>query len=215
MRKFIYIVESPNAEDLRHHRYEKDVLTSGLALAEIPHHYNFVSDLDSLSQALQINVFEEWVKKGVLLDPILHISAHGNDNGISLLSGQFIDWFQLRQLLLPLLNISAGKLLICMSTCSGISAVRLAMYEDDHKPFWALVGSSTKPSWADAATAFLAFYQHLLLREFDLDTCVGSMCVAAGHHNFTQFYGSAVRAMYITVSHSKPATELLMNLNQK
>ena len=69
----------------------------------------------------------------------------------------------------------------------------MAMYEDSEPTFWALVGNTGSPTWADAAIAYISFY-HLFFKGLPLDMCVGSMKVASNDHNFESYLGIATKA---------------------
>lgn len=69
------------------------------------------------------------------------------------------------------------------------------MYVDGEPCFWALVGNKGSATWADAAVAYSAFY-HLFFKHHALDTCVKSMCVASGDHNFESHLGENTKALW-------------------
>ena len=69
------------------------------------------------------------------------------------------------------------------------------MYDDQEPHFWALVGNLASPSWADAAIAFVSFY-HLFFKGLDIETCVNSMKVASGDHQFSFHLGAAMKASW-------------------
>jgi len=188
---FVYVIESPAGRDLLDGRTEGRVLTETLRLAEIPHWYSLASDRAMLSEALGQRLGDAWRHHQKM--PILHLSVHGNSSGIALTSGEFISWHDLRELLLPLVRAMKGGLLVCMSSCFGSAGCRMAMYSDGQPHFWALVGNSGSPTWADAAIAYAAFY-HLFFKGFDIKLCVESMKVAGGDHNFVHLLGADMQA---------------------
>lgn len=188
---FVYVIESPAGRDLLDGRTEGRVLTEALSLACIPHWYSIATDKSLLFEALGDRLLEAWNFHNK--SPILHLSMHGNQKGVELTSGEFLIWNDLRALLLPLIRAMNGGLLVCMSSCFGISGCRMAMHEDNEPHFWALVGNSQSPTWSDAAIAYVSFY-HLFFKGFDMNTCVSSMRVASGDHNFNHHLGVDVRA---------------------
>lgn len=192
---FVHIVESPSNIDLLDGRTEGRVLNEALRLAEIPHWYSLAADRSMLLEALTSRLAAAWTHWNHF--PILHLSMHGNTHGIALTSGDTLSWDDLRKLLLPLIRAMQGGLLICMSSCSGGSGCRMAMYADDEPTFWALIGNTASPTWADAAIAYISFY-HLFFKGFPLDTCVESMKVASGDHNFVRYLGTATKAGWQT-----------------
>src|SRR5689334_1005397 len=114
MNGFVYIIESPSAYDLLDGRTEGRTLGEALTLAAIPYWYSLAIDKATLTQALGPRLLEAWRALGKL--PILHLSMHGNQDGVQLSSGEFISWHDLRNLLLPLNQALQGGLLICMSS---------------------------------------------------------------------------------------------------
>jgi len=112
--------------------------------------------------------------------PILHLSAHGSENGIELSSGEALSWSELRALLVPVNQSLNGALLLCMSACHGYSACRMAMEEGDvPHPYLVMVGSYQDPTWSDTAVSYLAFY-HLLSKGRSIPESVEAMSAASG-----------------------------------
>src|ERR1700687_360834 len=68
----------------------------------------------------------------------LHITAHGNSTGIDV--GETVTWSDLAPSLVALNSACDGKLVLCMSSCAGISAGSMAFTTAD-PPFLALAGS--------------------------------------------------------------------------
>src|SRR5216684_7468869 len=65
------------------------------------------------------------------LASVIHISAHGNNEGFALTSGQRIFWGQLAGLLRPINRAFAGRLILAMSTCEGLHAAAMALSDGD------------------------------------------------------------------------------------
>jgi hypothetical protein len=191
---FVHIIESPSPSDLLDGRTEGRALSEAMRLADIPHWYSLAVDRASLREALgpRLGLAYETLQKL----PIVHLSMHGNADGIALTNGEFLSWHDLRTELLPLLRIMRGTLLICLSSCSGGSGCRMAMYEDAETPFWALVGNSMDTRWADAAIAYITFY-HLFFKDQDVASCVEAMRVASGDPNFVIFDGAHTRESWL------------------
>jgi hypothetical protein len=96
--------------------------------------------------------------------PVLHISAHGNDDGIQLSDKTILNWNDLRDLLLPINKALKGALILCMSSCSGFLACTMAMHpEGENHVFFEVVGNTGSPTWSETAVAYAAFY-HLLAK---------------------------------------------------
>lgn len=191
IRGFVYIIESPSSRDLLDGRTEGRALSEALGLAEIPHYYSLASSKAMLLESLGSRLNQAWQSMACM--PILHLSMHGNSEGISLTDGDQLSWHDLRQALLPLMRRLQGGLLVCMSSCFGSAGCRMAMYSDSEPHFWALVGNAASATWADAAIAYISFY-HLFFKGHPLNDCVDSMKIASGDHNFCWFSGQETRA---------------------
>lgn len=188
---FVHIIESPSANDLLDGRTEGRSLSEVLNLAEIPHCYNLVTNLETLNIALDTRLLEAAEECG--LDPILHLSMHGDKDGVGLTDGTRLSWSKLRTLLAPLTNEMEGGLLICMSSCFGSAGCRMAMHGGTDQPFLALVGNNESVLWEDAAVAYVTFY-HLLFKGIAIDQCVERMKWASDDHNFDVKWGHEVKA---------------------
>ncbi len=195
MDGFVHIIESPSSGDLLDGRTEGRALNEVLELAQIPRWYSLVTDRKTLEVALGPRLIEAW--RYWQTPPVLHLSMHGNQEGVGLTSGEFVSWHDLRQVLLPLTRALQSGLLICMSTCFGGAGCRMAMYADGEPHFWALVGNSGSPTWVDAAVAYITFY-HLLFKSLPIETCVESMKVASHDHDFSVFLGQQAKASWLS-----------------
>jgi len=120
--------------------------------------------------------------------PILHLSMHGNNDGVALTNGEFLTWSSLRDHLTPLTNELNGGLLISMSSCFGSNGCRMAMHEASDQPFWALIGNSDSTNWSDAAVAYITFY-HDFFKDTPILECVERMKIASGDPSFMYFQG--------------------------
>ena len=189
---FVYMIESPSSEDLLDGRSEGRVLIESLRLAEIPAWYSLATTREALETSLKerlIKALTEIPDKW----PILHISSHGNNDGIGLSNGEFISWEELRSLLSELVNGMEGGLLICISACVGTSAMRMAMNREDEHTFWALVGNHEDAEWSDAAIAFSTFYHNFLKLKRTIEDSVRAMRIASGDQNLQEYFGHNIK----------------------
>lgn len=194
---FVYVIESPGANDLLIDRIEGKALTETLNIAGIDSSYSLAINKDSFIKSVEknlLNAIEYWEKY-----PILHISAHGDKDGkgIYFSDGVFMSWEELTILLEPLCTAMPGKLIICMSVCYGSKASRMA-YVTKKTPFGALVANKQAVNWDDAAVAFITFY-HLLFKGMELEKCVTAMKHASGDDNFIVLSGKRLRIAKIAV----------------
>lgn len=171
-------------------RSEGMMLREALALSGVPHEYNLVTDVDTFEKSIKYEYYGTWVKNRTA--PILHLSMHGDRNGVYLTNKIFVSWFDLNKYLNPINNASNGGLLICMSTCEGLGGIRMAMNTETIKPFWALVGNSKSVTWPDAAIGYSVFYHHIF-KQSTIDKAVEAMKTASGNSDFMLFAGDTVR----------------------
>ncbi|TXH72844.1 hypothetical protein [Thiobacillus sp.] len=191
MTQFVYVIESPADADLLDGRTEGKSLCEAFQLADIPYSYSLVTTPKTLEESLGPRLIK--ALSHFNQPPILHLSMHGNDEGVALTNGEFLTWANLRKLLTPLTNTMEGGLLICMSSCFGSSGCRMAMHEDTDHPFWALVGNSQTALWSDAAVAYITFY-HLFFKGVSVEQCLERMRSASGDNNFMVFSGLSIKA---------------------
>ena len=188
---FVHIIESPSANDLLDGCTEGRSLGEIFTLAKIPHCYNLATNKETFKYALLNRLIEayNYYKKY----PIRHLSLHGNQEGVGLTDKTFLSWAELQKLIAPLTNDMQGGLLICMSSCFGASGCRMAMYEGEDQPFWALVGNKSEVSWKDAAIAYATFY-HLWFKGFPVEECVNRMKLASDNFYFDLLSGHKVKS---------------------
>jgi hypothetical protein len=180
---FVYVVESPSAVDIYHDRGEARLLATAVSLNQIPAVTRVAISRDAFEAALTVGLPEEMSSHSGLI-PIVHISAHGDGDGIQLSSGEVIQWHELRELLKPINKALDGNLLVCMSCCEGYAGVRMAMHPGDPEhPYFALVGNMRSPTWSETAVAYATFY-HLIAKGEYIPAAVAAMRMASGNDQF-------------------------------
>jgi hypothetical protein len=173
----VYIIESPSAVDIYHGRSEGALLRQAVGLDRIPCVVRTAISAEAFIAALRLGL-PEAMKQNPERVPILHVSAHGSQEGIQLSNGEVIRWDQLRHLLMPLNKGLSGYLLLCMSACEGYSACRMAMQtENNEHPYFGIVANSGKPTWSDTAVAYATFY-HLMAKGVPIPQVVEAMRLA-------------------------------------
>ena len=211
---FVYIIESPSEVDLYHNRSEGELLQQAIGLNNIP----CVSKV-----AISKNAFEACFQVGLLesmnnfknLIPVIHISAHGFSEGIQLSNHETITWDQLRMLLMPI-NQSVGNcLLLCMSSCKGYSACRMAMsLNDNQHPFFSMVGHVGTPVWAETAVAFTTLY-HLLAKGLHVNDAVEAMKISSGNYGFVFTTATESQQTYIDYCRITSTSDMQQRLRQQ
>ena len=177
---FVYIIESPSEIDFYHNTSEGNLLTQSLLLQKTPCVQKTTISKSAFEAALKIGL-EEQMKIFPDLLPVIHISAHGNKEGIALSNGDIVTWKKLREYLLPINKALGNALLLCMSCCHGYSATRMAMHigKAEH-PFYSMVGHYGSPTWSETSVGFSTFY-HLIGKGYYGYEAVDAMRVASGN----------------------------------
>lgn len=148
-----------------------------------------------LQQALFEGVLEYFRSSPAVPPPIIHLSAHGNEDSIGLTNGEIIGWDDLRELLIPINAALEEKLLLCMSTCNGASGCAMAMRDDD-LPFLAVVGNDSEPTWGETNIAYASFY-HRFASGTPVRECVEAMKAASGNSKFVIISARRAREAYL------------------
>lgn len=197
-RKFhykIYILESPSKKDFFENRREGDSLFSALKLCDIDSLYLPFNSIESLIDAT--NIIAEDVNKrreGKIPLPYLHLSLHGNEDGVGLSNG-FIGWNDLKIILMQLNhNVKFAKFddkivsrfSLSMSACKGIYAYKMFNI-NELNPFWSLVGPISDIEWADSLIAYIVFYHSLIYKRSFITDAVKRMNIATGSNDFKNF----------------------------
>lgn len=184
MQEFVYIIEAPSGEDLYRHRYESDLLRQAIGLNDITCIVRMTVSKGAFEKAIREGL-QQAIEANFPQDPILHISAHGSEEGILLTGKELLTWSDLKRLLLPLSQRRKYGLLLCMSTCLGLHARKMALLEkgEDYEPFYAVVGNSGNPTWSETAVAYASFY-HFLSKGAMLGDAVEAMKAASGNKEF-------------------------------
>jgi len=198
----IYIIEFPSADDIRNNRKEGDALYHALKLSEIDVSYQLAINKEALKSALNDVVVDFFKKKGKhTAMPYIHISAHGDEDGIELSDGTYFDWCEFEEVVKDINkkigNVMLGfnntsnvsRITLCFSTCKGYHSFKI--HSDGTRcPFQATVGPSADIEWADSLTAFITFYHQCIYKGNSTAEAVGIMNVSAGLDNVFKVYVS-------------------------
>jgi len=187
----IYIIESPSAKDLYNSYCEGYLLTAGLRLIDMPYEYHVTAD--ALTFISAINKLKSVIKNKV---PFLHISAHGDKNGIQLTDKTFIEWNELKEVLIPINVAMDNYLCICISSCSGFHASKMAWNILGKLPFYGLVGPTKEIPLADMAIAYIVFYHNFFIKNIPGFKALEAMQIASGNKNFKLILGQEARNIW-------------------
>jgi len=214
VRFFVFVIESPSAVDLYHRRSEGEIIRQAVELNGIRCAVKTAINLQSFHACLAVGLVEQMsVQAGFM--PLLHISAHGSNDGIQLSDGYIMPWHELREHLRPINEALGGSLVVCMSSCEGYSGIRMAMTIDQTPlPFFALIGCSEKPTWGETAVAYATLYHQLWRGEYVADA-VNAMCIASGNQMFFLQHAENSRQGYIQYLSKVNVVEAQVNLEER
>jgi hypothetical protein len=195
---FVHIVESPSPSDLLDGFTEGRMLCSFLELAQIPCIYNLAVDRTQFNESLSTRM-DHGIER-FQMEPILHLSMHGNHDGIQLthqrVAGELITWKELADAIKPVNHSVGGGLGICMSSCGGWHGRQMAqVFQAEDVPMGWIVGSSSTVNLCDVALAFCVFYRGLQ-RGDSIDLLIPAVKAASGITDFDLALGHVVHQQY-------------------
>lgn len=175
---FVYIVESPSSNDFLNNKYEGKILSGILDLALIKTKYLLVTNKSSFKKALREKLIDAMEETEMF--PLLHLSCHGDENGIGLTDGTTINWDELAELLTPVNEMLQDMLCITISSCFGGLAAQMAITLKEKLPFFGLVGIVEEITWIESAIAFATFYFQAFYKKVRFSKAIEAMCSATG-----------------------------------
>ena|SRR5882724_6641987 len=210
----VNVIESPSPQDILHDRKEGYALVSALRLAGVPVRYFAVSNIETLEQSineianapaslhhiLEPQFTDNRVTGGriaahTIYLPSIHLSAHGNEQGIGLTDGSLVPWQQLAEIIDEINQIKGymgskkprGMVSLALSCCRGLYA-REMLSDDKPWPVFAIIGSEQDIPWSDALTAWITFYHLLITKGLNVDDAIERMNLAAGTEQLFQIH---------------------------
>lgn len=168
----VHIIESPSLTDIAAGTEEGTTLCQALKYSGIEAELYKVKDLEVFfSTCGKIMAYHHFCKNKV---PIIHLSMHGDKNGIAFTSGQ-LNWPELAGYLGFINKLFAGRLRLVMSTCSGFHGLKMAHMAGENPPFYDLVGPVESVAWKETVAAFVGFYYCLIRGNADTDKATAAM----------------------------------------
>lgn len=210
---FVFVIESPSATDLYHRRSEGDIVRQAVELNGIKCVVKTAISRDAFDACLKIGLAEAVNQMSGFL-PLLHVSAHGNTDGIQLSDGYVMPWTELKDHLRPVNQALGGSLVVCMSSCEGYAGICMAMHlHEPDLPYFALIGCGAKPTWGETAVAYATLY-HQLWRGEHINDAVQAMRVASGNNHFFLEHAQTARQGYIEYLNTVNFAHAQENLEQ-
>lgn len=155
-------------------------------LLDVSSHSDFVNALDEIAifaAPVKLTKVPGQRRKCCVPRLFLHISCHGNEDGIAFTNGDVITWHELKTHLTDLTKrlhlfrpdeVSAACMTLCMSSCCGLYA--RAMADDKYAvPFHALVGCKSNIEWTDSITAYNTFYHQVITKERSVPRAINAI----------------------------------------
>ena len=185
----VSVIESPAPRDLVRECQEGLALRTALHQAQVPCRYYLATTKTTFEESLEFITQQRRHDEQKLL---LHISCHGNENGIRLTSGESIQWPELGQTLVSFArdalayheNAKSSIVILCMSSCFGLAAAEMG--REDERPYMALVAPNQSVTWSDCLVSFLAFYNLFLNKNAMIGEAVHAMNTAIAIENVFQ-----------------------------
>ena len=119
--------------------------------------YHDVQQKDQLIQVLQELSAEITEAK---FYPVLHLEAHGSEDGLQLGSGEYVSWSEIVPLFREMNEKLENYLLLCFGTCFGGSIITLTD-PNLRAPFRGVVAPLDVVTEREVLIGFEAFYDHL------------------------------------------------------
>jgi len=184
----VNIIESPSEADLLANRNEGNALCESLRLHEVAVSLHAAISQKGFRKALDAIVgwYDDgpglWDDRTEEAVPVIHISCHGNCDGIAFSNGDFLDWAALLRQLRRFANALEMPFVLSVSCCEGYS-LRDQFTTVQRSPFCCLIGSKSKPTWSQTLVGFSTMYYQMGVGVNPLDAVV-AVRVAAMHHEF-------------------------------
>lgn len=142
----------------------------------------------------------------------LHFEIHGNENGIELKNGDFINWKQLLEPLRELNILYKNQLSIYLAICHGSSIIR-AINPTDRSPFAFIIGSFSEIYNFDILNGFEKFYT-IFFENFKIELAYEEMKKICEKSNFTIITSNyVIDTLLEMVAKSNEKEKLLKILN--
>ena len=122
LRFLVYVIESPLGDDAYENRSEGAALILAGQLDDIDVSLRCALDRPHLERALTEGFGDVWNAEEYDF-VFLHLSAHGDSNGIQLSDLTSVSWAELQHLLAPLNRLTGSRLILSLSACEGMNAI--------------------------------------------------------------------------------------------
>jgi hypothetical protein len=192
---FVYLVDSPSHDDLFSGYSIGMALRDTLRAIKIPCFYTLATNKVNFERCLTYQL-PETIRQmqpspNISANPFIHLCMHGEPNGISLTDSTFVQWQNLRTLLLSHNQAKGFDPFVCMASCNGVNGSNMANAFDS--AFNVLIGNTGQVLQSDVTVAYMSFYNHLFYKNANLEQAVTAMRAASGDQNFYYALGQTVK----------------------
>jgi hypothetical protein len=194
----VYIIESPGDMDLLEKRTEGKALSNILEMSEIPYEYYLTTTKNVLKQVFEIIKEDilELQEEYLFVWPIIHVSCHGNEDGIGLTDGSFIPWSYLNDFL-SVVNVCfdeadpVSPIVLSMSSCYGLHAIKTDWQKrGERSPFAFVLGHEDTILWDEALIAFSVFFHHFVNKKSTSEIALQCMNASINSHDHFKLFNS-------------------------
>lgn len=194
----IYIVESPSQADIKLGRQEGTGLSSVLTLANIQNECFQVANENDLIQAFKDIAQDVNKNKEGNVWIAIHLSLHGNKQGIGLTDGTVINWKHFSEIWMKYFTNEVGyftnpinsqrfcPVYLCLSVCEGMAAKEMRNYSTS-VPYFSLVAPTIPINWSDSLMAFSILYHTVIHKKLGFDKAIERMNLVNELDNVFQF----------------------------
>lgn len=188
----VHIFESPSIHDREEDRKEGYSLGEMLRISNINYYYYDIHDINSFSKSFELLITRTKKTQSELGAVTLHISMHGNKDGLGLTSGEFLTWEAFSEELKKFrthlgqikieepVNIKIAPIILHFSSCEGFNGHKIDEYADEDETLYLhVLGPTIQVSWNDSLIAYTTLYHNLLSHNVLANDAVVKMNAAA------------------------------------
>jgi hypothetical protein len=193
---FVFIVDSQSPDDLYGGYTIGMALRDALNAIRIPTVYTLAINISNFTKTFKERLPQtiqhyRHIQTNRQIFPFIHLSMHGDNNGIVLTNGDFLTWSNLKEILLTPYPVMGHEPYLCMASCNGINAVKMANIFSTG--FTILIGNVGIVLQADITVAYLAFYNSLFNKKSTFEDAVNAMRMATGDNNYKLIKGEDIK----------------------
>lgn len=157
----IHIIQSLRDSDLKTGKHLYEDMKSWLMFSDSTIKLAFHSVKNKLELLSVFSVIENEIQKNGLI-PLLHIDAHGSENGIVLSSPcdfyECINWRNLKKYFEKINILAKNNLVVILALCFGINILKIIQIFD-RSPIYASIAPNIDVTNLEVEEGYQAFYQ--------------------------------------------------------